>query len=312
MSVDGSTLTRSRLALPLAFIGLGLIWGSSFLWIKIAVDELPAATLAAERITIGAVVVLIFLRLRRISLPRTWRELAPLAVVGLLNAAIPYTLFSWGEQVVDSGTAAVLNSLTPIFSLLIAGLYLRVEPVTGLRVIGLVVGFGGAVLLATRELALRDDPMALVSAGAVALAALSYAVAASYARHHLKVSHRYVVSAGTLIFGALFAWPLALIADGVQLPTQPDTIFSVLWLGVMGAFVAYLLYFFLIAELGATLASMVTYVFPVVGVALGVIVLDEVLDARLVVGAALVVMGIGIVSLRYDPRVKRAASGDGA
>ena len=155
MSAAPHPTSLRRFAVPAAFIGLGLIWGSSFLWIKIAVDELPAATLAAERITLGALVVLVFLRITRTPLPRTARELAPLAVVGLLNAAVPYTLISWGEQIVDSGTAAVLNSLTPIFSLLIAGLYLRVEPVTLLRVIGLLVGFGGAVLLATRELALR-------------------------------------------------------------------------------------------------------------------------------------------------------------
>ena len=142
------------------------------------------------------------------------------------------------------------------------------------------------------------------------VAAVSYAVAASYARHHLRVTHRYVVSAGTLIFGALFSWPLALLADGFQLPTRPETILSVVWLAVMGAFVAYLLYFFLISELGATLAAMVTYVFPVVGVALGVVVLNEVLDLRLVIGTLLVMAGIGVVSLRYDARVSRAHRGD--
>jgi drug/metabolite transporter (DMT)-like permease len=299
----------SRFVIPAAFLGLGLIWGSSFLWIKIALEELPAATLAAERITIGALVMLVYLRVVGMRLPGTWRELLPLAVVGLLNAAVPYILISWGEEVVDSGTAAVLNSLAPIFSLLIAGLYLRVEPVTGLRVIGLVIGFAGAAVLASRELALRDDPLALLAAGAVMLAAVSYAVAASYARHHLKVTHRYVVSGGTLVFGAIFAWMVALPVDGFQLPQQPDTIVSMLWLGVMGAFVAYLLYFFLIAELGATLAAMVTYVFPVVGVALGVAFLNEVLDLRLVAGTVLVVVGIAVVSLRYDRAVSRAPSG---
>jgi drug/metabolite transporter (DMT)-like permease len=300
----------TRFAVPAAFIGLGLIWGSSFLWIKIAVEELPAATLAAERITVGALVMLVYLRAVGMRLPTTARELLPLAVVGLLNAAVPYVLISWGEEVVDSGTAAVLNSLTPIFSLIIAGLYLRVEPVTGLRVIGLVVGFAGAAVLASRELTLRDDPMALLAAGAVLLAALSYAVAASYARHHLKVTHRYVVSAGTLVFGAILSWSLALPVDGFQLPQRPETIVSVLWLGVMGAFVAYLLYFFLIAELGATLASMVTYVFPVVGVALGVVFLEEVLDLRLVAGTALVMAGIVVVTLRYDSAVSRAVRGN--
>lgn len=302
----------SRFAVPAAFVSLGLIWGSSFMWIKIAVDELPAATVVAQRITIGALVMLVFLRVVGMKMPVSPRELVPLAVLGLLNAALPYLLITWGEEVVDSATAAVLNSLAPIFSLLIAGLLLRTEPVTVLRVAGLVVGFAGAALLATREFALRDDPAGLIGAGAVALAALSYAVAASYAKHNLKVSHRYVVSAGTLVFGSLFMWPLALVADGLVLPSQPDTIISVLWLGVMGAFVAYLLYFYLIGELGATQAAMVTYVFPVVGVALGVIFLGELLDLRLIVGTVLVLAGIGVVSLRYDSAVRRAARGRNA
>jgi drug/metabolite transporter (DMT)-like permease len=249
----------------------------------------------------------IFLRITGTPMPRAPRDLVPLAMMGLLNGALPYLLITWGEEVVDSATAAVLNSLTPIFSLVIAGLLLRTEPVTYLRVIGLVVGFGGAALLATREFELRNDPAGLVGAGAVTLAALSYAVAASYAKHSMQVTHRYVVAAGTALFGAIFTWPLALLSDGVQLPTQPDTILAVVWLGAMGAFVAYLLYFYLIAELGATLGSMVTYVFPVVGVALGVMILGELLDLRLVIGTALVLAGIGIVSLRYDAAVRRAA-----
>jgi drug/metabolite transporter (DMT)-like permease len=256
--------------------------------------------------------MLVFMAVRGVRLPRERDQLLPLVVMGALNAALPYLLITWGEEVVDSATAAVLNSLTPIFSLVLAGLLLRTETVTFLRVVGLLVGFAGAALLATRELELRNDPAGLIGAGAVALAALSYAVAASYARHSMRTQHRYVVSAGTMLFGAIFTWPLALLADGVRFPTQPDTILAVVWLGAMGAFVAYLLYFFLIAELGATLASMVTYVFPVVGLVLGVLVLDEVLDARLVVGTVLVLAGIVVVSLRYDAAVRRAARGRNA
>ncbi|HET6381132.1 MAG TPA: EamA family transporter [candidate division Zixibacteria bacterium] len=298
-----------RFAVPAAFVGLAGVWGSSFLWIKIAVDELPAATVAAQRITIGALVMGTFMLARRLPFPRSRSELIPLAVIGLLNAAIPYALIPWGEQVVDSGTASVLNALTPIFSLLIAGLLLRAEPITVLRVAGVVLGFVGAALLAARELDLRSHPVALLGAGAVALAALSYAVAASFARHSLRVSNPFAVAAGTLLFGAIFSWPVALVADGLVRPTQPDTIFSLLWLGIPGAFVAHLLYFFLIRELGATVASMVTYVFPVVGVSLGVIFLDERLDVGLVIGTVLVVAGIAVAGLRYDRGVRPAVGG---
>jgi drug/metabolite transporter (DMT)-like permease len=294
---------------PAAFLLLGLIWGSSFLWIKIAVEEIPPATLVAWRMTLGAVAMLAFLPLIGQRLPRTARQLWPLAVLGLINSSLPVFLISWGEQYVDSGTAAVLNSLTPLFSLVIAGLWLRVEPVTGLRVLGLVLGFGGAFVLASRELALHSEVSALIGALAVVAAAASYAAGASYVKHRIGSTHRYVVAAGTLLFAAIYAWLLAVFSgEAAILPREAGTLVAVAWLGLLGMFVAYLLYFFLIERVGATLASMVTYVFPVVGVALGVIFLAEPLDLRLVAGTALVVAGIGVVSLRYDRRVSRTPS----
>lgn len=296
--------------LPGAFVLLGLIWGSSFAWIKVAVQEVPPATLVAWRMSLGAAGMATLLYVLRVPWPRRWREWLPLVVLGAVNAAIPIFLISWGEQYIDSGTAAVLNSLTPIFSLVIAGIALRTEPVTGLRIGGLVLGFLGAALLASRELALKADPNGLIGALAVTLAAFSYAVGASYARHQTQRAHRYVVAGGTLVFAAVDMWILALIADGgVIVPTRPETILAIAWLGLLGAFVAYVLFFFLIEHLGATLATMVTYVFPVVGVALGVLLLNEQLDLRLLGGTALVVLGIVVVSLRYDAAVSRVPSG---
>jgi len=301
---------RSRWLLPAAFVLLGLIWGSSFAWIKIAVEEIPPATLVAWRMTLGALGMGALLVAWRVPVPRRPRELIPLAVMGAINAAIPIFLISWGEQFVDSGTAAVLNSLVPIFSLVIAGLVIRVEPVTALRVIGLILGFIGAALLAGRELELRTDSSGLIGALAVVLAAVSYAAGASYARHRIRRTHRYVVAGGTLIFAAIYMWILALTADGgIIVPSQLPTIVAVVWLGILGSFVAYLLFFFLIEHLGATMASMVTYMFPVIGVAIGVLLLGERMDLRLAIGTALVVIGIIVVTLRYDALVSRAPSG---
>jgi drug/metabolite transporter (DMT)-like permease len=298
----------SRL-LPAAFIGLGLIWGSSFLWIKIGVGEMDPATLVAYRISLGALGMLLYARLTGERLPRTARELAPLAALGMLATALPFFLITWGEQYIDSGSAAVLNSLTPIFSLVVAGVILRVESVTLVRVLGLLTGFAGAALLASREFALRGDTLALLGAGAVTVAAISYAVGASISRAMVHGTPRNVVAAGNLSFGALYIW-LYTLASGANPapPTQLDSIVAVLWLGLLGSFVAFLLFYYLIANLGATVASMVTYLFPVVGVALGVSLLHEVLDARLAIGTGLVLVGIVVVTLRYD-QVVRALSG---
>ena len=301
-----SLASERRWLLPAAFVLLGLIWGSSFLWIELAIEELPPATMTAERLTLAAVAMLLFLAITRPERP-TRGQVGHLAVLGAVNAGFPIFIISWGQQYVDSGTAAVLNSLTPIFSLLIAGLILKTELWSPLRGVGVLVGFAGAVVLASREFAFNPGPEAIAGAVAVTAGAASYAVGASYVKHRIRSTDRYVVAGGTLVFAALYVWIGALIADGSPvLPTQPTTIIGLLWLGLAGSFFAYILYFFLIAHLGATVSTMVTYMFPVVGVTLGVVVLGEVLDVRLVLGAALVVLGIAIVGLRYDAVVSLA------
>lgn len=294
---------------PAAFILLGLIWGSSFMWIKIGVEEMDPATLVAYRVTLGALAMLLYVRLTGEKVPRTFRELAPMAALGMIATALPFFLITWGEQYIDSGTAAVLNSLTPIFSLILAGTILHTESVTLVRVLGLVTGFGGAALLASREFALRGDPLALIGVAAVTVAAISYAGGASVSKAMVHGTPRNVVAAGNLAFGAIYIWIFTLVTGAdPALPTQIDSIIAILWLGLLGSFLAFVLLYFLISHLDATVASMVTYLFPVVGVTLGVIFLKEVLDARLVVGTVLVVVGIVVVSLRYD-QVVRVATG---
>jgi drug/metabolite transporter (DMT)-like permease len=286
---------------PAAFILLGLIWGSSFLWIKIGVEEMDPATLVAYRISLGALAMLVYARLTGEKLPRTIGELVPMAALGMIATALPFFLITWGEQYIDSGTAAVLNSLTPIFSLILAGAILRTESVTLVRTLGLVTGFGGAALLASRELALRGDQLALFGVAAVTVAAISYAGGASVSKAMVHGTPRNVVAAGNLTFGAIYIWAFTLLSGAnPAFPSQVDSIISLLWLGLLGSFLAFVLLYFLIEHLDATVASMVTYLFPVVGVTLGVVFLKEVLDARLMIGTALVVVGIVVVSLRYD------------
>ena len=293
---------------PAAFILLGLIWGSSFLWIKIGVEEMDPATLVAYRISLGAVAMLVFARLTGEHLPRSWRELIPLAALGMIATALPFFLITWGEQYIDSGTAAVLNSLTPIFSLILAGFVLRTENVSLVRVLGLVTGFAGAALLASREFALRGDALALLGTGAVAVAAISYAAGASVSRSMVHGTPRNVVAAGNLTFGAIYIWIFALLTGAnAAPPSQLDSIIALLWLGLLGSFLAFVLLYFLISQLDATVATMVTYLFPVVGVTLGVVFLHELLEARLAIGTALVVVGIVVVTLRYDQIVSVVA-----
>ena len=140
---------------------------------------------------------------------------------------------------------------------------------------------------------------------AVTVAAISYAGGASVSKAMVHGTPRNVVAAGNLTFGAVYIWFFALISGAnPALPTQADSIVAVVWLGLLGSFVAFLLLYFLISHLDATRTAMVTYLFPVVGVTLGVVFLDEILDLRLVIGTALVLIGIVVVSLRYDQVVR--------
>ena len=290
---------------PAAFILLGLIWGSSFLWIKIGVEEMDPATLVAYRISLGALAMLIYARVTGERLPRTLRELLPMAALGMIATALPFFLITWGEQYIDSGTAAVLNSLTPIFSLILAGTILHTESVTFVRTLGLVTGFAGAALLASREFALRGDALALFGVAAVTVAAISYAGGVSVSKAMVHGTPRNVVAAGNLTFGAIYIWVFALLSGAnPAFPSQADSIIALLWLGLLGSFLAFVLLYFLIAHLDATIASMVTYLFPVVGVTLGVVFLGELLNTRLAIGTGLVVIGIVVVSLRYDQVVR--------
>jgi drug/metabolite transporter (DMT)-like permease len=287
------------------FAVLGLIWGSSFLWIKVALRTLEPQTLIAYRIGLGAGAMLLYLRWRGHRLPRTPGELGPLAGLGLIATALPFFLISWGEQHLDSGTASVLNSLTPIFTMIIAVAVLRSETVGRMRALGVITGFGGAVLLASREFALRGDPLAVVAAVAVTVAAFSYAVGANLSRHLLGSMPRDVVAAGNLTFAALFAVAFAVVT-GADLapPATAEAVVAVVWLGLLGSFAAFVMLYFLFDHAGATVTSTVGYLFPVVGVTLGVIFLGELLDWRLVVGAGLVVVSFGLIGLRYDQVVR--------
>lgn len=292
---------------PTAFILLGTLWGSSFMWIKIAVEDVSPASLVSLRMILGAAGMLTFLALTRTRWPWRWSVIRHLAVMGMINAGLPIFLISWGEQYIASGTAAVLNALVPLFSLIIAGLILHTESWSGVRILGLVTGFAGTMVLASREFGLSSDPLALTGALAVTIASFSYAAGASYAKFRIHDTPRYVVAGGTLVFAAIYVSAWALLSEGViSLPTTPLSWAALLWLGLLGSFVAYLLYFFLIVHVGATVSTMITYLFPVVGISLGWLFLSETPDLTLLVGTALIVLGMALVGLRYDALMSRA------
>jgi drug/metabolite transporter (DMT)-like permease len=273
---------------------LAFIWGWSFLFIKVAVEGMSPPTVACARVGLGALVLVVVLRVRRRSMPdvRTmWRHFFVAAVFGNV---IPFTLLAWGEQRITSALTAVLNASTPLFTAIIAAVYLkdRLRPVQagglllGFAGVSVAAGFGGGDLAHSSVF----GSLAAVLAGA------SYGMAFVYMRKHLTGIEPTVAAAGQLVMATALSLPLAIgtsITSGFAL--DPHIVVAIVLLGVFGTGLAYILNYRVIADLGATRASLVTYVIPVVAVTVGVVVLDEPFEWSLVYGGLLIVAGIALV-----------------
>jgi drug/metabolite transporter (DMT)-like permease len=279
-----------------AFIALSLAWGSSFLWIKIGLQELGPITLVALRLLFGILGLLVVVAYTRPKFPDTRRLWLALAVLGIINTALPFMLISWGQQFIDSAVAAILNSTVPLFTMLMAHWYLQDDRLTIQRVVGLLIGFIGVVVLLFRDLD-GGTQSSLLGQAAVLLAAICYAFSSVFTRRNAQGVSPIVQAFVPLLVADALMWALVpLLESPLVLPGLPITWLAVVWLGLIGSCIAYLLYFYLIHAIGPTRATMVTYTFPVVGIALGVIFLSETLDINLVLGAALVVISIVVVN----------------
>jgi drug/metabolite transporter (DMT)-like permease len=289
-----------------AFWVLGLIWGSSFLWIRIAVQEIGPVTLVSFRLLFGVLGLAIVMLWMRPPLPRDARTWMLLALLGIVNMAIPFVLVSWGETRISSALAAVLNGSTPLFTIVMAHLFLRDDRITVARVAGLVVGFGGIVVLLSRDLGAKSLRSSLPAQGAVLLAALFCAGSAVFARSRFHGVSPIVHAFVPLVAADAVVWLLLPAVEApVRLPSLPITWLALVWLGLLGSCLAYLLYYYLIHAWGPTRATVVTFVIPVVGLVLGILFLHETADWRLLGGAALIVGSIGIINLREREVISR-------
>lgn len=289
-----------------AFLLLGCIWGSSFLFVRIALDDLGPFTLVSARM----IVVLLFLTplvyLRRAEFPLDSSAWAGLLFQGAVGIAVPFTLISWGQQRIDSGLASILVGATPLFSILLGDLWLRDSPVAAGKVLGVIGGFLGIVVLMGDGQVAGGALAGSSGRWAVLAAAACYAVSNVFVRKRLSrlkplmLAYGQSLVAGILVWGG--AWliekPPVFSTDGLMGLLTGRSLFAVIWLGVLGSGIAYLLHFYLVQTWGATRASLVTYVIPVIGFVLGVVVLDEPVTWRLFLGGILVVGGVILVNLR--------------
>jgi drug/metabolite transporter (DMT)-like permease len=296
---------------------LGLIWGSSFLFIRIGVEQLSPFQVVFIRTGIAAIGLNLLLLAQGKRLPLNRRGILPLIILGICNTLIPFALITAGEKSISSGLAAMLQSAASLFTAILAHYYFVDERITPQKALGLAVGFVGVVVLGSKSVVDGQiDLPVLLGALAVIIASMFYAVFGIYTRKQIQGgTEPLVLSTGAMTFAAISSGISMVLAPllGGQ-PATPlnavstDVLIAVALLGLINTFIAYIIFYWLIRELGASRTSMVTYITPGVGLALGALVLQEEVDWRLLVGAALIFVGIAIVNVKLSSRVSRPAA----
>jgi len=280
---------------------VGLIWGTSFLWIKIAVEDVSPLVLVAFRTLFGAVglgLVILFNKKITFNWMNSKKHALDFLILGFVNITLPFILISFAETFIDSGTASILNASNPLFTILLSPIFIKDDRITWPKAIGLLVGFIGVFLLITPGL---NGGWNENLAGQIMMlgAALSYASGSIYAR--IKSSQLpAVVSAFLQVSAAaIITWIIVLFTEKpFAFPAQPITWVAFVWLGLLGTSVAYIIYFHLLHRIGPTRVSMITYIIPLVGVILGIVFLKESFYWQAILGGALILSGITLIKTK--------------
>lgn len=292
---------------------LAAVWGASFLFIKLAVQSaeapynFPPMTLVGIRIGGAALLLYSLLKLR--GLDFAWSAWFPLAVLGLINAALPYFLFAWGEQHIDSNLASIYNATTPLFTVLLALFFVQEERLSLVRSLGVVVGFLGIVYLFSDSLGAiggANSSFKLYGELACVAASFSYGLGNMWARRRLKGLQPLQLATGQLLFGALWTLPIILIVEQPWRTLDPSltAIGSLAVLTIAGTAFAQILFFYLLTQVGATRTAQVTYLLPLFGLLWGWLI-GEMITSRAIGALVIVLLGVLIVNGGLDQLRRR-------
>jgi drug/metabolite transporter (DMT)-like permease len=284
---------------------LAAIWGASYLFIKVALEDIAPAPMMAVRLLIAAAVLVAYL-VWRIGAASAYADLRaawwPVAVLGVINAALPFWLIAWGEQHIDSGVAAIAQATVPIFTLLLALRFLPHERVTRGRLAGVALGIVGVGVLT--GLHPEGGWWAIAGTLAVVLSSLSYASGAVFGQRSVSSIRGPVLAAGSMLVGGLVLLPFALF----QLPDEVPgwkSLASIAALTLLGTALAQLILFRMLALHGSARLTLVTYLMPGFALVYGALLLDEAVTAAALAGLALILAGVAIASGKV--RLWRAA-----
>ncbi|HXQ72957.1 MAG TPA: EamA family transporter [Pyrinomonadaceae bacterium] len=276
---------------------LCVIWGSTWLFIKLGLENLPPITFAGIRFVIACAILFLMIRARGISLPANRRDWGLLALTGVLSFSLNYGLVFWGEQYISSGLAAVLQATLPAFGLVIAHVHLPSERMTWSKIFGVVLGFAGVAVVFSNQLAIAGGK-ALAGCVALVLSAFFAAYSNVLVKAHGRKMEPAILAAGQMFFGLI---PLLLIGiplegNPFRFHWTPIAVMALLYLAVVGSVIAFLLYYWLIQHMNVTNTMLISLVTPVVAVVLGMVVLGEDLSWRTVAGGIMIMVGVRFVT----------------
>lgn len=284
----------------LMIIALSVLWGGSFFFVGVAVQDLPTLTIVVTRVGLAAIILMILMKARGIPFPMSMSVWGAFLVMGFLNNAVPFLLIVWGQSHIASGVASILNATTPLFAVVIAHMITTDEKLTPLRFIGVVTGIVGVAGMIGGEAvaSLGTDVIAQV---AILGAAISYSFAGIFGRRFRAMGISPIATAtGQVTASSLMLLPVMLMVDQPWTIPMPgiDTILSLIALAGLSTALAYILYFKILETAGATNLMLVTFLVPVSAIMLGIGFLNEVLAVRHVVGMALIAAGLAAIDGR--------------
>ena len=275
------------------------IWGSTWLFIKVGLNDLPPLSFAAIRFVVASSILWVIVLLRRVPLPRRQSDWLLLAGTGVLGFTINYGLIFWGEQYISSGLAALLQSTIPAFGLLLAHLHLPAERMTPVKVIGVLFGVAGVGVIFSNQLSFAG-PRAFAGCVAIVISAAGAAYSNVLIKARGGKFEPTAIAATQMSFGLIPILLIGLLVEGnpTHFRWTGIAIFSLLYLAVVGSVVAFILYYWLVQHMDVTKTMLIALVTPVTAVLVGMIVLDEKMNWRTLAGGALIISGIGLIVFR--------------
>ena len=296
-------MSPSKSVVISAYLGACLIWGSTWLAIKVGLEGAPPLTGIAVRMTIASLVVFVILRARHIPLPAEKRFATAGVFLGFFHIVLPYTLVYYAEQHIPSGLAAVLYAAMPLVVALIAR-YTIGDRLTPRKIAGIAAGMAGVAVIFSDSLRIGREQA--LGAGAVIVSMLAASVGSVATKRWMRGYHPLASLQIPFVTGAVVAWLLALLVEGVvPLRFSPLTWGSIVYLAVLGSVTAFTLFFFVIQHLDVTTVSYQTFVIPVIAVLLGWAVLGETISVRVLVGALMILAGVSLAIMAPGARKRR-------